>query len=135
MIRRNCSRAFSLRLKYFPKAKSRLAIPGPSRILRAELPNRPTLVRTLSGQIGLVSGHPGILKAEASNQRSMARAPPGRLPAPIRSGLPPIGLVYEGSRPVKVGLKYCPDCKLTFQLVCQPPNNPSTQPPAPLRNR
>src|SRR4030095_7224975 len=135
MIRRNCSRVFSLRVKYFPRAKSRLEIPGPSRILSPELPNRPTLVRALSGQIGLLSGHPGILKAEASNQRPRERSAVGRFPSPIRSGRPPIVLVLEGSRPVNVGLKYCPDCRLTFQLVCQPPRHPSTQPLAPTTKR
>src|SRR5262249_36647095 len=88
--------------------------PGLSRMFLPELPNRP---------------FGGAPKAEASNQRSIVRWLVGRLPLPIRSGIPPIVCVLEGSEPANVGVMNSPVCALYVALISQPPNIQLLGPP------
>src|SRR5439155_24944179 len=65
--------------------------PGACRIFTPLLPKRPAGGRT---------------KAVASNHRVSFRSERSRLPLAMRSGRPPDVLVFDGSAPEKLGLKY-----------------------------
>src|SRR4029453_3220894 len=76
----------------------------------------------------------GTTNAEVSNQRSNVRWSDGRLPSRTWSGRPPVVLVFDGSAPEKLGVKYCPDSIIAIQLACQPPSTKSTTLGAVVRN-
>jgi len=84
--------------------KSALTLLGPRRILTHASPNLPISAGVDNLQIGSVSGHPGTLKALASNQ-SVMDCPEVNLPLPILSGRPPKLLVFEGSNLENDGVK------------------------------
>src|SRR4029453_2903457 len=81
-------------------------LPGPSRILMPAFPNWPG---------------PGTRNAEGSNHRSTRRSPDGILPSAIRSGCPPVVLVFDGSAPENEGEKKGPDLKNVRDTSSQPP--------------
>src|SRR5690242_7751488 len=92
------------------------------------LPNLPTL----SGRAhtGILSGQPGILKAAGLNQLLIDCSPTGFALTPgTTSGRPPIVFVFNGSKPLKDGVKNCPDCAIAFRAICQLPSIASTKPP------
>src|SRR5947199_10351320 len=83
-MKSKCSR--SVIWKRFRRVKLWLIKPGPSRMLMPEFPNLPMLAG--SEQVGLVSGHPGILNALVLNQALTERWLGGKFPFAIRSGRP-----------------------------------------------
>ena len=91
-------------------------------MFKPELPHLPNGAGLL--QTGVDAGQPGMANAVASKAWFTFQLE--ILPLPIRSGMPPIVPVPEGSKPENVGVKYWPSCITAIQLVRQPPRMDST---------
>src|SRR5208283_60579 len=67
-VTRNCNLPFSLIVKYLNSPKSMAFTPGPTMVLLAAVPNRPTSTGVELAQTGSLAGQPGTANDPTLNQ-------------------------------------------------------------------